>query len=354
MDIPLLVFVLVLAITILAVLLYKWLSPKLVPIIGGAVVGGFRSVEVEDITRNKLEYVDDVTGETHTFNLKSKFYKAPGSNEQIHAVAKYGSIDEYARLIRLIGRFLPSTYTKEDLLALLDKPDKEVYDELCKHFKRDEKANDSRAEHQATELYRTLRTFLNKTVVEKVDNYLDFGCGDGSITTRLGHLMKAKHIHGVEVDKSAKNSEIDYHYIEPSAPFKLPYPDGHFEVITAFMSLHHVTNLDDTIAELSRVLSPSGYLFIKEHDCWNAMDAMLIDIEHAIFSTCLGEAEMDKEMMAKLGDTSAESYGYKNYFGWDKLMSTVGLSYISANYFYGSLRNEISPTRAYWSIYTKL
>lgn len=37
---------------------------------------------------------------------------------------------------------------------------------------------------------------------------------------------------------------------------KIPFPDGHFDIVTSFNSLDHVDNLDATVAEITRVTAP--------------------------------------------------------------------------------------------------
>ena len=46
----------------------------------------------------------------------------------------------------------------------------------------------------------------------------------------------------------------------------IPLPDNSVDLITVFMAIHHFENFDKMISELVRVLQPSGFLFIREHD----------------------------------------------------------------------------------------
>jgi SAM-dependent methyltransferase len=46
---------------------------------------------------------------------------------------------------------------------------------------------------------------------------------------------------------------------------KIPFPNGHFDVVCSFNSLDHVANLDRTSAEIARVTRPGGlFLLITE------------------------------------------------------------------------------------------
>jgi ubiquinone/menaquinone biosynthesis C-methylase UbiE len=50
---------------------------------------------------------------------------------------------------------------------------------------------------------------------------------------------------------------------------EIPFPDGHFDVVSSFNSLDHVDDLDRTIAEIARVVAPGG-LFL-----------LLVELNHA-------------------------------------------------------------------------
>ncbi|MEJ1967728.1 MAG: class I SAM-dependent methyltransferase [Rhizomicrobium sp.] len=43
---------------------------------------------------------------------------------------------------------------------------------------------------------------------------------------------------------------------------KMPYPDGHFDIVTSFNSLDHVDDVDATIAEMKRVTAPDGRILV--------------------------------------------------------------------------------------------
>ena len=50
-----------------------------------------------------------------------------------------------------------------------------------------------------------------------------------------------------------------------AASERIPFPDGHFDIVCSFNSLDHVDALDATISEICRVLAPGGlFLLIVE------------------------------------------------------------------------------------------
>ncbi len=42
----------------------------------------------------------------------------------------------------------------------------------------------------------------------------------------------------------------------------LPFPDGHFHIVSSFNSLDHVDDLDQTAREIVRVLAPGGFFLL--------------------------------------------------------------------------------------------
>ena len=129
-------------------------------------------------------------------------------------------------------------------------------------------------------------------------------------------------------------------YFNVSERFKLPIDDATVDVVTANMTLHHIKNVEECIAEILRVLRPGGIVFIREHDCWTVVDAMLVDIEHRLYDAVGSDA----------GEYAI--YHYTNYHGWDKMFKP--LEYVNSNYFYTGVRNEISATRGFWCVYRKV
>jgi SAM-dependent methyltransferase len=93
---------------------------------------------------------------------------------------------------------------------------------------------------------------------------LDFGCGAGE-TVREG-LRQDLDIWGADVFFDASPE-----YLEAARDLlgkrifrieddKLPFPDGHFDVVVSNQVFEHVPRLDRALAEIARVLKPGGKL----------------------------------------------------------------------------------------------
>ena len=88
---------------------------------------------------------------------------------------------------------------------------------------------------------------------------LDVGCGEG----RLPRDLKARRYEMIGVDASATlirhaqeaDPDGDYRIADAAA---LPVEDGSMSLVTAFMSLHDVDDLDSAVREIARVMRPGA------------------------------------------------------------------------------------------------
>ena len=60
--------------------------------------------------------------------------------------------------------------------------------------------------------------------------------------------------------------------VEKRSIFRLA--DNRVDLVTCFVTLHHVLQPKLIIRELARVLRPNGYLIVREHDCKNERSLM--------------------------------------------------------------------------------
>jgi len=108
---------------------------------------------------------------------------------------------------------------------------------------------------------------------------LDCGCGGGSITTDLGALLTAGIVIGV--DKSASQCRtarklsrlrgLTNSFFECQDVQRLEFSDATFDVVFGNALLDHVGDIDGAVAEMVRVLKPSGLLALRSPD-WTGLD----------------------------------------------------------------------------------
>jgi SAM-dependent methyltransferase len=94
---------------------------------------------------------------------------------------------------------------------------------------------------------------------------LDIGCGDGEFTRRLGQVLGAEAIYGLDIaDEAVRLARTNgvmgqCHDIDE---VDLPYEDGFFDFIYCGNLIELVLNADHLVKEMKRVLSAQGRIII--------------------------------------------------------------------------------------------
>ena len=101
---------------------------------------------------------------------------------------------------------------------------------------------------------------------------LDVGCGRGVGMQILLKQFGAGQVYGLDLDpqqiscarqRFAGKSEVRV-VLEVGSVDKLPFPNDYFDAVFDFGMLHHVVDWQVGVAEIQRVLKPSGLFFFEE------------------------------------------------------------------------------------------
>lgn len=118
-------------------------------------------------------------------------------------------------------------------------------------------------------------------------NLLDIGCASGDITEALAARLELIP-YGVDVLPSNGNDKIVYIQAEQGKPYDL---NVKFDLITCFVSIHHIVDLDLFLDELDRLSDAGTILFVREHDTApNTPTAAYINCVHAIYAAANGNS----------------------------------------------------------------
>jgi len=107
---------------------------------------------------------------------------------------------------------------------------------------------------------------LVKLIPSESKNILDLACGTGKSTELLVEtglkVTGCDHDSQMieEANSQATLNNLDIEYVVSEAE-NLPFPDGHFDVVTVGTAFHFFVN-DIAIKEVKRVLKPNGLLFV--------------------------------------------------------------------------------------------
>src|SRR4051812_20783596 len=85
---------------------------------------------------------------------------------------------------------------------------------------------------------------------------LDVGCGEG----RIGRLLTERgyRVTGIDVAPGSVEAAREHHEAIVADAAELPFADGAFDLVYAFMTLMDFDDLDGAVAEDARVLEPGG------------------------------------------------------------------------------------------------
>lgn len=302
---------------------------------GGAVQPSTTTDDPRTTESNAL--YSPLMGRVVNYKTNGSKYMPPNSNAQIKTIMENAAAENFGNLIEILSK---RTNNLPQLLTTLGESptDDKVYNLLTDiHSTGVDTASDMiRGKHLARKYHSYVKRHLGKMPAKP--NYLDLGGKEGGITLAFAELINTNKIHVVEVDKY-DTPGIKYHIVDDGGEYKLPYKDNSFDVISAFMVLHHIKNLPSMLSEVSRILKPGGRFIVADHDCWDAYDAMLIDIEHLIYM--VGGENFDPK----------KDEWYMRYFARDQLnrmispLKSIGYGYVS------SVKPNIAANRKFWSVY---
>jgi len=220
---------------------------------------------------------------------------------------------------------IKSIKNKDDLFRLIIKTvwynNKFIANKLEKDIKNlinDKNLNDFQVYNKINELYKNNKPketgfdrgqfrydelnklgLFNNLEISNFTKYLDFGGGIGDVSSTIAKNLKLKKENSFVTDiqnwLGKEHTDeyvkyITYRYLKTNY---LPFDDGIFELITCLQVLHHIPDKKYTISQLHRVISPSGILIVREHDCRDVQDRTMIDIEHSLHAYAVDEQGVD-------------------------------------------------------------
>jgi SAM-dependent methyltransferase len=208
---------------------------------------------------------------------------------------------------------------------------------------------------------------FSKIEKRKFKNVLGLGSAWGhEFQPIIGSIENLTLLEPSEQMKSAKIGEITPKYVKPRIDGKIDFDNNSFDLITSFGVLHHIPNVSFVLSELIRILSPNGYLLIKEPVVsmgdWRFPRAGLTKNERGIPLKCF-ESIFEKSnvhiysksfcftnsfTMHKLIGKYFEKplYSYRTYVAIDKVVSKLLAKNI--RYHPQSSLNKIGPSNVFF------
>ena len=144
-----------------------------------------------------------------------------------------------------------------------------------------------RASERAKERIRHLNITFSDLTLKPFNSYLDIGAGNAQITYEIGKTYNIRDVYAVDVyperdfRQPSEISRIIYKQIRDS---RIDLPNESVDLVTAFVLIHHVRDVDTLLREINRVLKPGGWFFIREHDVISPDKIQYLNEVHRKFS----------------------------------------------------------------------
>lgn len=125
------------------------------------------------------------------------------------------------------------------------------------------------------------RIALQKLLPASGKSFLDLGAGFGRLTNeyvdRFSEITLfdyAKNLlNQAEQEWSLRQQKTHLRFVQGDAR-KLPFPDAAFDVIISVRMMHHILEVEEVVAEIKRVLRPSGCAIIEFANKSNAKERL--------------------------------------------------------------------------------
>ena len=123
--------------------------------------------------------------------------------------------------------------------------------------------------HRSHRVAEYAERMLRRVGFEPGQSYLDFGCGNGAAASRLASRLGLK-VTGIDVDpeqieaargRSGQAANTRFLAVDGT---DLPFGDNEFDFVGTHMVTHHISDWQDALEQMLRVLKPNGYLIYKD------------------------------------------------------------------------------------------
>lgn len=299
----------------------------------------------------------------------NSMYKNISSKQQIHALLNISHKYDYVyksyptweiinNLIKILCKGKERKYYNivNKRLKQPFKDDDEIYSFL-RSLKKNTKKDDFFPQKllcSNVEITNQVVKYKFQKYIENSKNYLDIGGADGYKSMNIAktlnidldqvYVIDFESFDGTEYRKVS--SKINYDILELNKSY--PYKNSSFSLVTAFMVLHHVQNIEFTLKEINRITKMGGYFLIKEHDSSGVIDQMYDDIEHAMW-------EIVWRKTPNWDFRFAQYARYFSWFEWNIILRKYGFEQVeNEQYFFNSIYANVGMAKHYFALYKKV
>lgn len=132
-----------------------------------------------------------------------------------------------------------------------------------------------------------------KMILEKnniiIDNniWIDIGSGDGSLAYLLNETFNLKNIYAIDVVEPHEYFNKKITFINVNSFKDYNELNIKVDVISCFMTLHHIKNYSEVLHSFCKIINKNGYLIIREHNANSLQRKIILDIYDKLFEYSL-------------------------------------------------------------------
>jgi len=210
---------------------------------------------------------------------------------------------------------------------------------------------------------------LNSLDVKKDERILDFGCGDSHLVKFInekGFICYGADIQENKIDEAKKifqESSLNSDFLRviqtkrdgytiKDEEFKLPFEDNFFEYVISFQVFEHISNLEEVIKELYRVVKVGGKVYLEFPSTYTIVEPHLeipfvqylryskFRENYIYFFAKLGKIDEPRKYAKMQNNYLKTSCFYKRHSKFDKMFEDGGFSKKDYSYKRRSLRMQ--------------
>ncbi len=117
------------------------------------------------------------------------------------------------------------------------------------------------------------------------ERVLDVGTGPGFLAAEIGEAVgPSGHVYGIDVSEAllqvanAKGTHRPWVEFCYGDAVRLPFPDNYFDIVISTQVLEYISDVNNALIELHRVLRPGGHVVLLDTDwdsiVWHSTDKM--------------------------------------------------------------------------------
>lgn len=181
------------------------------------------------------------------------------------------------------------------------------------------------------------------------DKYLDVGTSEASITESVAKYLniydKPEKAYGTDICSKLPSPRGNIEFATNTST-ELPYDDAQFSLVTAFMSFHHFTHLEEMVEEIRRVMVSYGTLIIREHDSDSSDKAFatFLDFVHVFYALIASDESTPEEF------SNITFYNSRDF--WTKKLAKHGFKLVEYIDSHNPRTGTLDMFQSYYAKYT--